>query len=146
VGAALLFTFPGIPMVFSGDEIGLQGITGEGSRKPFPWDRTETWDRETLRTYKELIALRKSSAALRAGGFRWVYAGDDALVYLREAPDDRVLVLLTRAPGGDITLDASQVGWSGEAENCYGDAVILAKNGKVTLPGDGPTAQIWRLR
>jgi alpha-glucosidase len=146
VGAALLFTFPGIPMVFSGDEIGLHGITGEGSRKPFPWDRTETWDRETLRTYKELIALRKSSAALRVGGFRWVYAGDDALVYLREAPADRVLVLLTRAPGGDITLDASRVGWSGEAENCYGDAVILAKNGKVTLPGDGPTAQIWRLR
>ena len=140
-----MFSFPGIPMVFSGDEIGLEGLTGEGSRKPFPWDRAGTWDRATFRAYKELIALRKSSMALRAGGFRWVYADEDALVFLRETADERVLVLLTRAPGNDIALDAGQLGWSGEAENCYGGAVIEAQNGKVTLPGDGPSAQIWRL-
>jgi alpha-glucosidase len=145
VGAALLFTFPGIPMVFSGDEIGLQGATGEGSRKPFPWDRTENWDRETLRTYKELIALRKSSAALRVGGLRWVYVGDDALVYMREAPSQRMLILLTRSPGHDIVVDATTVGCSGEAHNYFGGAALRVHNGKVMLPGDGPMAQIWEI-
>jgi len=145
VGAALLFSFPGIPMVFAGDEIGLTGANGEGSRTPFPWDRSGSWDHATLRTYKDLIALRKSSPALRAGGLRWVYSDDDAMVYLREAPGERMLVLLARGPGGEIVLDEGCVGLSGEAANCYGGAEIRTSNGKLTLPGEGPMAQIWRL-
>jgi alpha-glucosidase len=145
VGAALMFSFPGLPMVFSGDEIGLEGQTGEGSRTPFPWAREQKWDHATLDAYKGLIALRKASAALRCGGMRWVYAGDDAVAYLREAPGERMLVLLTRASGSDIVLEESAVGWSGEAVNRFGGAALRTLNGKVTLPGDGPMAQMWQL-
>lgn len=145
VGAALLLTFPGIPMVFAGEEIGLEGFTGEGSRKPFPWDRDESWDRETFMTYKELIALRKSSAALRAGGFRWVHVGDDALVYLREAPGQRFLVLLTRAVTSDIVVDAVRLGCMAGSVNRFGGAELRLHNGRATLPGDGPMAQIWEI-
>ncbi|HET9061410.1 MAG TPA: glycoside hydrolase family 13 protein [Acidimicrobiales bacterium] len=145
VGAALLFTFPGIPMVFSGDEIGLEGLTGEGSRTPFPWERPESWDRETLSTYKALIALRKSSSALSTGGFRWAHVADDALAYLREAPGQRLLVLLTRATGRDIVIDARHLGYTAGAANRFGGSELHVHNGKVTLPGDGPTAQIWEI-
>lgn len=144
-GATLLFTFPGIPMVFAGDEIGLEGVTGEDSRRPFPWERPGSWDMGTLDAYRHLARLRVSSPALCEGGLRWVYTGDDALAYLRESRTQRLLVLITRAPSSDIVLEAGPLGWSGGAVNLFGGAVIKAHNGKVTLPGDGPTAQIWEI-
>jgi alpha-glucosidase len=146
VGAALLFTFPGIPMVFAGDEIGMQGVLGEDSRRPFPWDRPGSWDQTTLGTYRALIALRKSSDALRRGGMRWAYLGYDAIAFLRESPSERVLVLLVRAPGPDIRLDAGAIGWPGQALNLFGGAPLTIFAGQVTLPGDGPSAQVWQLQ
>ena len=48
VAAGLQFTLPGVPMLFAGDEIGLEGVNGEDARRPMPWDRPEQWDRTTL--------------------------------------------------------------------------------------------------
>lgn len=145
VAAAFLMCFPGIPMVFAGDEIGLEGRTGEDARRPYPWKRPERWDRGLLEAYKRLVRLRRSSTALTGGGLRWVHRGRDALCFLRESPEERMLVLLTRAPGPDIVVGAGSIGWSGEAVNRYGGAVLGAHDGKLTLPGDGPMAQIWQL-
>src|SRR3546814_3184256 len=36
VAAALQFTLPSVPMIFAGDEIGLEGVLGEDSRRPMP--------------------------------------------------------------------------------------------------------------
>ena len=83
-GAGLLFTLPGVPMVFAGDEVGLTGVDGDGARQPMPWD-AERWDRDVLDAYRALGALRRVVAALRHGGLRWVHADDDVLVYLRES-------------------------------------------------------------
>ena len=41
VAAGLQFTMPGVPMIFAGDEIGLEGVNGEDSRRPMPWHRRE---------------------------------------------------------------------------------------------------------
>jgi len=37
VAAGLQFTLPGVPMVFAGDELGLEGVNGEDARRPMPW-------------------------------------------------------------------------------------------------------------
>ncbi|MEP6813987.1 MAG: alpha-amylase family glycosyl hydrolase, partial [Marmoricola sp.] len=37
VAAGLQFTLPGVPMVFAGDELGLEGVDGEDSRRTMPW-------------------------------------------------------------------------------------------------------------
>lgn len=100
VAAGLQFTLPGVPMLFAGDEIGLEGVNGEDSRRPMPWHRPETWDHETLRIYGELARLRREHTALTRGGLRWVYVDDDTLCYLREHPEGDVLVAARRAPGG----------------------------------------------
>ena len=31
-------TMPGVPMVFAGDELGLEGEWGEDARRTMPWD------------------------------------------------------------------------------------------------------------
>lgn len=146
VAAGLLFTLPGTPMVFAGDELGLTGSLGEAARTPFPWDEPELWDRNTLAAYRSLAALRRGSVALRRGGLRWVAAEGDRLLFLREAPDERLLVLAARAPGPPLRLPSRPLGIAGEAVNVYGGAASLAAGtGTVVLPGDGPTFQVWQL-
>ncbi|MFD8556084.1 alpha-amylase family glycosyl hydrolase [Streptosporangium canum] len=63
VAAGLMFTLPGTPMVFAGDEIGLEGAWGEDSRRTMPWDRPERWDHGTFGVYRDLVALRRSEPA-----------------------------------------------------------------------------------
>jgi len=147
VAAGLLFTMPGAPMVFAGDEIGMEGVLGEDARRPFPWHRPDSWDRRTLATYRELAALRRSHRALRRGGMRWVHAAGDALVYLRESEQERLLVLAARAPHDPVRIPAALFGLDGEAETVYGAAPRLLRgaDGAVTLPGDGSTFQVWQL-
>ena len=40
VGIGLQMTMPGVPMVFAGDELGLEGEWGEDARRTMPWDST----------------------------------------------------------------------------------------------------------
>ena len=49
VGVGLQMTTPGVPMVFAGDEIGLEGDWGEDARRTMPWSRPETWDTAAAR-------------------------------------------------------------------------------------------------
>ena len=147
VAAGLLFTMPGTPMVFAGDEIGMEGVGDPGTRQPFPWHRPEVWDRTTLARYRELAALRCDHHALRSGGLRWAHAEGDALAFLRESERQRLLVLAARAGHGPLRLPTGALGLVGEAPNLDGNADPLRPDpdGSVTLPGDGPTFQLWQL-
>jgi alpha-glucosidase len=147
VAAGLLFTLPGAPMIFAGDEIGMPGLLGEDARRPFPWNRRESWDQAALRYYRELGALRRTHHCLRRGGLRWVHADGDALAYLRESVHERLLVLAARAPHDAVVIPTELLGLDGEAGSVYGGAPPLqpGAGGVVTLPGDGPTFQVWRL-
>ena len=145
--AGLLFTMPGTPMVFAGDEIGVEGVGDPGTRQPFPWHRPEAWDRTTLARYRELAALRRHHHALRHGGLRWAHAEGDAIAFLRESERQRLLVLAARAGHGPLRLPTGALGLAGEAPNLYGNADPLRPDpdGYLTLPGDGPTFQLWQL-
>ncbi len=145
VAAGLLLTSPGIPMLFMGDEWGLTGTTGEDSRKPMPWNRPELWDKDTFETFRSLIAVRRASDALRHGGLRWVHAGGEAMVFLRETADERVLVLLSRGPHAGVRLPLPVVGPVRQGVNVYGGMPLDLRWHGVCLPGDGPTVQVWRL-
>jgi alpha-glucosidase len=142
VAVGLMVTLPGVPMIFAGDELGLEGVNGEDSRRPMPWHRPETWDRATLERYRALLAVRAGSAALRRGGLRWAHVDDDALCFLRETADERMLVLARRAAGTPVRL--SGLG-AASAENVYGGATVPCVDGSVVLPADGPTLQVWTI-
>ncbi|MEQ4301107.1 hypothetical protein ABNF97_06900 [Plantactinospora sp. B6F1] len=111
-----------------------------------PWRRPESWDGATFARYRGLVALRRSLPALRHGGLRWAYADADSLVFLRESPAESVLVLARRAAAEPVRL-AGPVRPGAEAVNLYGGAESLraGPDGALTLPGDGPTFQVWRL-
>jgi alpha-glucosidase len=144
VGLAWQLTFPGVPSLFYGDEIGLGGATDDQGRAPMPWDRG-AWDEETLAFVRSLVALRRTSIALRHGGLRWLHVGDDDLVYVRDHPDERVLVHLSREGSAVIELDAGAL-MADRGTALLDHAALVAVGGVLSLPAkEGARAQIWRL-
>ena len=94
--------------------------------------------------YRTLIGLRRSLPALVRGGIRFAQVGADAIAYLRETPDDRLLCLAVRASTDDVRLPLAGLGAAGLEPLYGGDARIEA--GDAVLPGDGPAFHVWRLR
>lgn len=92
---AILFmmTFVGMPTVFYGDELGIQGILEEEYRHPMPWNGGNT---ELCAFFKKAIAMRQKFAALRRGNFRIVSAetGSGLLVYTRKLEDEVITVCI----------------------------------------------------
>lgn len=113
IGQCVLFqmTYPGVPCIYYGDEIGIEGEDDPANRKAFDWDAGR-WDNGLRDFHKRLIYLRHDHIALRRGGYRTVFLHDDQRLfgYLREYDTEKILVLFN----------------SSEAEQCA----------EVTLPED----------
>lgn len=144
VGVAMLLTYPGVPTIFAGDEIGLEGRDGDQARKPFPWDEAD-WDHDLLEVFRQLIAVRRTSPALQVGGLRWLHAGDDSLTFVRESPEERMLVHLARSAHAPVIIAGATLGVGSTVGPIFGTEPLRCEAGTVTLPGGGPTAHIWRL-
>ena len=106
----LLLTYPGVPSIYAGDEIGLEGAWGEDGRRTMTWDESDSWDYDFLNSVKELVALRRTSPALINGGLRWVDISDEYIAFLRESKRENLLILIAR-DGGKINFDISQFGY-----------------------------------
>ena len=143
VGIGLQLTTPGVPMVFAGDELGLEGNWGEDARRTMPWDRPESWDTALFEEYRRLIALRRSSDALAQGGIRYAAVGEEAIAYLRESRCERLLCLASRDSHRPISLPLTALSCA-SLEPLYGGGANCAR-GVATLPGDGPSFHVWRL-
>ena len=98
-------TYPGVPCVYYGDEIGLQGFKDPSNRRPYDW---ENGDNELRETYKKFIAARNENIVLRTGEFLPLPSYDDIFAYARvirtgrdvfdqEAKNDAYLVAFNRS-------------------------------------------------
>jgi alpha-glucosidase len=139
----LLASMPGIPMLWAGDEIGQQGVNGEDGRRPFPWHDASRWDMARLATTRALFRARAESVALRRGGMRWLAVSDDAVTFLRETPDEAVLVHAARAAHPPVRLARPVIG--SELAGLAGTPDLRPDtDGAVSLPADGPAFSMWR--
>lgn len=92
----LLFTFPGAPCVYYGDEVGLEGGHDPDCRRGFP--PRDLWD-ETLRhQWRELIHLRHQSAVLRRGTYTLMEATGQRYAFRRNLGDQGAIVVLNAEP------------------------------------------------
>ena len=107
---ALMLTYPGVPSLFAGDEIGLEGAWGEDSRRTINWDDKSEWDLEFFAEVKKLVELRRSRDSLINGGLRWLAVEADYVAYLRESTKESVLVFISRK-GVKTTLNLVPYGY-----------------------------------
>lgn len=144
VAAGLLLTVPGIPMITYGDEIGMRGDFGEHGRRPMPWGATdpEQWDGDLLEHYRSLIALRRSSPALSSGGMRWLHAEGDAMVYVREHPEQSTLVHIAREAHAPVDVPWAAVPGAAAGAPAHGAGAVVGDEGLV-VRADGPGVHVW---
>ncbi len=81
LASALLYAFPGSPMLFYGDEAGLQGLEDPFCRGGYPWGRE---DEDLLAWFRLLGRLRKRPS-LRRGDLTWLHAQGPLLAFRRQA-------------------------------------------------------------
>ncbi|MDQ8582432.1 maltodextrin glucosidase [Klebsiella sp. CN_Kp091] len=101
-----LFCWPGVPCIYYGDEVGVDGNNDPFCRKPFPWDPS-LQDETLLALYKRMTTLRKGYQALRYGGCQVIYAEDNVVVFVRVYKQQRVLVAINRGHACEVVIDVS---------------------------------------
>ncbi len=85
----ILATLPGVPSVFYGDEVGMQGYSDPFNRLPFPWHKI---DEEILTHFQLLGQVRKSQGVYRQGEFSLLTLDKERLAFVRF---DRKAICLT---------------------------------------------------
>lgn len=93
--AVILYTLPGFPSIYYGDEAGMTGGSDPFNRAFYPWGKE---DNTLLEFYKNLGRLRTSLSCLKDGRFVPVSAMLSCIAYARESADSCVLVIVNRNP------------------------------------------------
>ncbi|MBC8159728.1 MAG: maltodextrin glucosidase [Roseiflexaceae bacterium] len=148
IARTLLYAFPGVPCIYYGDEVGLEGGEDPDNRRPMPWDAAR-WNAEVLAYERQLTQLRRASAALRWGGFQLLHASDDTVAFLREAAEEQLVIIARRAADATATLDVRIAGLADGtvlAEHFTGEQAVVS-GGQLAL-GSLPAVgvQIWRVQ
>jgi glycosidase len=131
--SALMFTLDGVPLLYNGMQVGDTTESGAPAlfeKLPIFWPIAERRP-EFPRFYKQIMALRRSSSALRRGSVEWLKNSDEArvLTYVRRAEAEEVLVainLSNRPFFGSIEVGGP------------GDFVDITPDVGAPLPPDAP--------
>lgn len=89
MASLIQFTLPGVPSIYYGDEIGMQGMKDPFNRACMQWDNH---NEELLKWYKRLGQIRNGAKALIDGEFVPVFCENSAIAYERVCSDNSVLV------------------------------------------------------
>lgn len=116
---AILYTMPGIPCIYYGDEAGMEGAKDPFNRRTYPWGRE---DEEILSFFRALGDYRKQYGSVLSDGYYEVlHAKGNELVISREDGDRQILLALNASETDSFTFVVS---------NDYHDALT----GKETPP------------
>ncbi len=96
LAVGMQMSVPGIPMIYYGDEAGMEGHEDPFCRLPFPWGSEDTALTEFYRT---VAKARRNEPIFRKGSFAFVYADADVFCYERRDGGEKVVVIVNR--GGD---------------------------------------------
>ena len=132
LGALLQYTVYGVPSVFYGDEVGVEGYHDPFCRRPFPWGAE---DGTLLAHYRRLGEIRRENPALANGDFEILNCAAHAILYRRRGATQTLWIAANRGqepfafplPAGAAELLTGQTHAGGDRE---------------TAPG---TAEIWRV-
>jgi alpha-glucosidase len=136
----MVLTYPGVPSIFAGDEIGLEGSWGEDGRRTINWEDRSQWDHAFLAQVRTLISIRKSNDALVNGGLRWIAAEKDFILYLRESKKQSVLVFVSRT-AVNVKIDLTDLGFK-VSKTLYGQA---ASGTKFAVKSKAAVQAIWEV-
>ena len=89
VASLLQFTLCGVPSIYYGDEIGMQGYIDPLNRLCYPWGKE---DKEILEWYKKIALIRNTYSAFNCGRFEEIFKCDGVYVFKRYDDVSEVLI------------------------------------------------------
>ncbi len=139
---SLLFLLPGSPMVYYGEEVGMEGGHDPENRAGMVWDEAR-WDQTLLQRVRRMAELRRAHPELRHAPYQRVYAAHGHLAFAR----GRLLVVANATPEPcpqDLPLHGL---WprGGEAEDLLSGARAKVEGGRLHGPPLPPLeVAVWR--
>lgn len=142
LGVLLTMTYIGVPCVYYGDEIGMEGSRDPNNRRTMIWNE-ERWDQDLLAYYKGLIQIRRTAPALIKGGYQLLHAHGDVLAYARESREQKLIVVAHRsdksAANVDISVTRGALSDGQKLRDLLSGQHVTVKNGAIhfdTLPAN----------
>jgi neopullulanase len=128
-----MFTYPGAPCIYYGDEIGMEGQHDPDCRRSFPWDEGK-WDKDLLKYAKELTTLRTRNPVLRRGDYNRLWSADGVYAFSRTFEGKTFVVALNVSESPQEVHVAYEAGKS--PKPVFGEASEVLFNGRLnfTIP------------
>ena len=158
---ALLLTLRGIPQIYSGDEIAMPGGNDPDNRRDFPGGfpgdphnaftaAGRTAEQQDVFAYVQaLLALRQSHAALRTGKQWHIGWGDTYYAFLRELPEEKLLVVYNNASKAqtlDIPVENTPLETAQQLQTVFGNSSAELVGGKMRVSLPALTLCVFNVR
>lgn len=132
----LLFAYAGVPCVYYGDELGMEGGPDPDCRRCMDWSGA-SWDRGLLDHVGGLASLRRARKEWRRGAIATLAHGADWIAFARYTERAATVVVANRGAAVEAALPVGALPLSGV--HWHGDAapVVHAGHLLVALPACG---------
>jgi alpha-amylase len=141
-------TIRGIPTIYYGTEIGLQGGADPDNRRDMPWDNRNS----DLRNYlKNLISIRKSNPVLYTGKQLEMWQDENVFSFLRTngEPSSEIIVVMNNSDSKqirNIQIRAESKMQDGTLlSNLLGKDNIRVENRKINVELNPKEVKIFKL-
>ena len=127
-----LCTWPGVPCIYYGDEVGLEGRHDPDCRRGFPWDASE-WNNELRTWYRDCIGLRREQLCSKSARPDVFFAEGQTVVFSHQEADSTMISAFNAGPEHtEVSLPVTSL------EGITG-TVRLSLDSELTATRDGST-------
>ena len=95
----VLLTLPGIPSLYYGDEVGIEGYGDPFNRTTFPWGKE---DNDLLNHLKKISNIRQSYEVYKEGEYKLIYLDTSVLIFSRYDLSNSYITIINNS---DVDMD-----------------------------------------
>lgn len=130
----LQMTLPGVPLVYYGDEAGLEGGKDPENRKAYPWNRENN---EILSFYERIVKIRNKEASLRKGNLNIYNTDGDVCVFERCYDEEKIIVAVNTSNNDKIIKNINIEGSYIDLMEDNKQYNVIELNNMITIQGYG---------